>query len=114
MNIGKELSSNMNFIELDSTKLRNLTIVAAKEQISSDLGGDAVILNLKTGVYHGLDSVGARIWNLLQESRTVNDILNTLLQEYDVSPAHCEHDLVVLLQKLADAGLIEVRNETAA
>lgn len=94
--------------------MRNSIIVAAKEQISSDLGGEAIILNLKTGVYHGLDAVGARIWNLLQEPRTVDDIRDTLLEEYEVEAERCECDLLALLQQLADSELIEVTNATAA
>lgn len=104
----------MNFLALEPTALRHLLVVAIKEQVSSELGGDAVILNLKTGIYHGLDAVGARIWNLVQEPKTVSDILNTLLQEYDVEPDRCEREVGALLQKLADAGLIEVSNETPA
>jgi len=104
----------MNFLELEQTKLRHLTVVAAKEQIFSELDGEAVILNLKTGVYHGLDVVGARIWTLLQESKTINEVINTLLAEYEVEPERCERELLALLQKLADQGLIEVKSEPIA
>lgn len=104
----------MNFLELEHTTLRHLLVVATKDQVSSELGEDAVILNLKTGIYHGLDAVGARIWHLLQEPRTVNDILNILLEEYEIEPERCEHELVALLQKLADAELVKVSNETTA
>lgn len=114
MNIGKEIREKMALIELERPNLRCLSVVAAKDQISSDLGQEVVILNLRTGVYHGLNAVGARIWNLLQEPRIVNDIKDVILNEYDVEPDCCERDLLVLLQKLADEGLIEVRNETAA
>lgn len=114
MNIGKELREKMDLLELARPNLRCLNVVVAKDQISSDLGEEVVILNLRTGVYHGLNAVGARIWNLLQESRTVKDIKDVILNEYDVEPDCCESDLLVLLQKLADEGLIEVRNETAA
>lgn len=101
----------MNFLELERTKLRNVTVVAAKDQISADVGGEAVILNLKTGAYHGLDPVGARIWNLLAESTTVNDILDALLNEYEVEPDRCFRELLALLQQLAESGLIEVKNQ---
>ena len=84
------------------------TVVAAKDQVSSDLGGEVAILDLKAGVYYGLDAVGARIWSLIQEPRTVNEIRNILLEEYEVEPERCERDLLVLLQSLADEGLIEV------
>ena len=86
------------------------TVVAAKDQVSSDLGGEVAILDLKAGVYYGLDAVGARIWSLIEEPRTVNEIRDILLEEYDVEPERCERDLLVLLRRLADEGLVEVRN----
>lgn len=63
------------------------------------------------GVYYGLDAVGARIWNLIQEPRTMNEVHETLLKEYDVEPDRCERDLLALLQELAAAGLIEIKDE---
>jgi hypothetical protein len=84
------------------------TVVAAKDQVSSDLGGEVAILDLKAGVYYGLDAVGARIWSLIQEPRTVNEIRDILLEEYEVEPERCERDLLALLQRLADEGIIEV------
>jgi len=90
------------------------TVVAAKDQVSCDLAGEAAILNLESGVYYGLDAVGARVWHLLQEPRTVQDIRETLLMEYEVERDRCERDLLALLQELVAAGLIEVRDESAA
>ncbi|KAB8321241.1 PqqD family protein [Tolypothrix campylonemoides VB511288] len=89
-------------------------VVAAREQISSDLGGEAVILNLKSGVYHGLNEAGALIWNLIQQPKFVKDIKQVLLQEYEVEPDICINDLLALLDNLKDAELIEVNNETVA
>jgi hypothetical protein len=89
---------------------RGSTVVAAKDQVSSDLGGEVAILDLKAGVYYGLDAVGARIWSLIQEPRTVNEIRDILLQEYEVESERCERDLLVLLQRLADEGIIEVED----
>ncbi|MDJ0798452.1 MAG: lasso peptide biosynthesis PqqD family chaperone [Calothrix sp. MO_167.B12] len=86
-------------------------IVAAKEQISSDLAGESVILQLSTGIYYGLNQVGASIWNLIQESKTVEEIKNAILEEYEVEPEQCDRDLLALLQELEAKGLIEVKNE---
>ena len=86
------------------------TVVAAKDQVSSDLGGEVAILDLKAGMYYGLDAVGARIWSLIEEPRTVNEIRDILLKEYDVEPERCERDLLALLRRLADEGLVEVRS----
>lgn len=92
------------------TVSRNATVVAAREQVSSDLQGEVAILGLRAGVYYGLDAVGGRIWNLLQKPKTVNEIRDVLLKEYDVEADRCERDLLALLQQLADEGLIEVDN----
>lgn len=87
-------------------------MVVAKEQVSCDLGGEAAILNLKSAVYYGLDPVGARIWNLIQEPKRIKEIYEILLKEYNVEPGRCERDLLALLEKLVEEGLIEVKDES--
>jgi hypothetical protein len=89
-------------------------VAASKDQVSSDLGGEAAILDLEAGVYYGLDEVGARIWELIQEPRSAREVRDALLAEYDVEPERCERDVLALLQELADAGLVEVRDESLA
>jgi hypothetical protein len=88
-------------------------VVLSGDQVSSDLGGDAVILHLRSGVYYSLDAVGGRIWNLLREPTSVGDLRDTLLDEYEVDADRCERELLALLQELASEGLIEVSNENA-
>ncbi len=89
-------------------------IRAAKDQVSCNLAGESAILNIKSGVYYGLDSVGARIWELVQQPRSVNEVRETLLKEYDVEPQRCETDLLALLERLLAEGLIEVQDGPAA
>ena len=52
-----------------------------------DLGGEAVLLNLKTGRYYGLDEVGTRMWLLLTQHGRVEAAYRVLLDEYDVTTA---------------------------
>ena len=90
------------------------TIVAAKEQVSCSMAEEAVVLDLKAGVYYGLNEVGARVWSLVQEPRNVSEIRDAILEEFDVDPSLCERDLLVLLRDLAGRELIKVKDETAA
>jgi hypothetical protein len=85
------------------------TVVAAKDQVSCQLQGEVAILQLKSGVYFGLNPVGAWIWDLIQAPKTVNQVRDAMLQRYDVDPEQCERDLQALLQELAAADLIEIR-----
>jgi hypothetical protein len=86
-------------------------VVAVPDQVSCDLAGEAAVLSLKSGTYYGLNPVGARIWSLLQQSRTVGEIRDAILAEYEVEPRRCEEDLFTLLDQLAAEGLIVVRDE---
>jgi len=89
-------------------------VVAGKDQVACSLGEEAAILHISNGIYYGLDPVGARIWNLLQQPRSVENIRGTLVAEYEVEPDRCEADLLGLLEKLQNEGLIEVRDATEA
>ena len=47
--------------------------------LSRDLQGEQVILDLNTGVYFGLDSVGTRIWQLIQEHQSLQKVLDAMI-----------------------------------
>ena len=85
-------------------------VVASPEQVSSKLGEEVVILNLRNGVYYGLDPIGTRIWELIQEPRSVRQVCEVLLEEYDVTFEQCAEDVLALMRDLQAQGLIEARD----
>lgn len=103
----------MTLLKTNSPALHHV-VTATPGQISSDLAGEAVILDLTSGVYYGLNEVGAKIWNLIQQPQTIQAIQHSLLQEYDVDPEVCTQDLLQLLQELQAAGLVNISHETPA
>jgi hypothetical protein len=93
-------------------KLTNLSVVKkSADQVSCDMAGEAVTLNLESGMYFGMDKVAARIWDLLEEPRTLKHIRDVILQEYQVDQESCERDLLAFLDQMESAGLIEIQNE---
>lgn len=86
-------------------------IVASAKQVSSLIDDETVILSLTNGFYYGLDAVGSRIWNLIQVPIAVRCIHTTLLGEYEVNSQQCEHDILLLIEALSQAELIEVVDE---
>ncbi|HEY9621775.1 MAG TPA: PqqD family protein [Crinalium sp.] len=96
---------------LNSTISESSLVVATKEQVSSELAEEIVILNLKSGTYYGLNPVGARVWTLIQEPKTVDEIRSSILEEYEIDVDTCDRDIKALLEELATSGLIEIRNE---
>lgn len=90
------------------------SVVATDGHVFSELGGDVVILNLKDGLYYGLNAIGSRVWTLIQEPAAVRQICATLLDEYEVAPGPCEQDLLLLLDDMLASGLIEVCDGSAS
>lgn len=88
-------------------------VAASPDQVSCPLDDESAILNLKNSVYYGVNAVGTRVWNLLQQPRSVRELRDTLLEEYDVEPERCERDLLALLESMRGEGLIEVRAAAA-
>lgn len=88
-------------------------VVATAEQVSCPLGEESAILNLKNSVYYGMNPVGARVWNLVQQPKSVSQLRDALLAEYEVEAARCERDLLDLLEQMRVEGLIEVSQAAA-
>ncbi len=92
----------------DFASLTPLLFQPTPGQVYADLAGELAILDSKSGIYYGLDPVGARIWSLILEFKTVDEMRATLLEEYEVDPAQLEGDMAHLLGDLFTKGLIQV------
>jgi Coenzyme PQQ synthesis protein D (PqqD) len=73
-----------------------------------DLDGEIVILNLVSGIYFSVDGVGSRIWILMSEHVPNEEIIRTLISEFDVEETQLRSDMESLVRDLASQGLIEV------
>jgi hypothetical protein len=74
--------------------------------VARQVGDDTVILHLGSGTYFGLDAVGARIWQLMEEGKSVNEICDVMLDEYEVSREDLEHDITGLIKDLVAQDLV--------
>jgi len=88
-------------------------VMATRNQVSCELGDETAILNLKKGIYYGLDPIGTHVWTLLQCRQSIGEIRDVITREYDIDRARCEGDLIELLQNLLDEGLIEVQDASS-
>lgn len=79
--------------------------------VMRELEGEAILLNLKTERYFGLDEVGTRMWAELIASPSVEGACEALEREFEVEPAVLRSDLEALVAQLVDSGLLEARTE---
>ena len=61
-----------------------------------------------------MDEVGARVWELIHEPIAVNQIQETIVEEYDADRVRVERDVLAFLQRLADEGLVKVRDDVSS
>jgi coenzyme PQQ synthesis protein D (PqqD) len=83
-------------------------ITLSKNQASCDLAGEMAIVNFDNGVYYGLDPTGARIWNLLRQPSTIEQLCDTLADVYHVDRPTLESDVRAFVHDLAEHGLVEI------
>ena len=101
---GKVGKSKKDFkINLDTIINKNLEID------DTDLDGEKVMMNLDKGQYFMMNEVGSRIWDIISEAKSVEEIVQVLLNEYDVEIEQCENTVVEFLSELAKSDLIKVK-----
>jgi len=72
------------------------------------ISDEAVLVNLKTGMYLGLNQVGTRMWTVLNSAGSVQAAYDELLDEYEVEPSELRRDLEDFVDRLVGHQLIEV------
>jgi len=74
-----------------------------------ELDGEAVLLNLESGKYYGLDPVGLRIWQFVQQTPLLRSVWQSMQNEFD-APADALHtDLLTFIDELSVEGLITLQ-----
>jgi Coenzyme PQQ synthesis protein D (PqqD) len=94
-----------------TTISNNSRISVPSDTLINILGGESVLLGLKSQQYFGLDEVGTRMWNVLTSSSSVEAAYEALLEEYEVEPETLRQDLYDLIGKLAERNLVEIQSE---
>jgi Coenzyme PQQ synthesis protein D (PqqD) len=88
------------------------SITIPEDVLIRELDGEAVLLNLESGVYFGLNGVATRMWQLMAERHSLAAVLDTLAGEYDADQRVLEADLLELGRQLCANGLARVSAST--
>ena len=93
-------------------KIQNISlnhrIVQSNGNIVSDMGGEKVMLSVNKGKYFNLGEIGGDIWELIEETTSVNQLVSVLMSKYNVEQSDCEEQVISFLELLLKEGLIEV------
>lgn len=81
-------------------------LVRSEAVVFTELDGEVVMLDTEAGQYYELDSIGSRIWMLLEDSPSMARLRDALTAEFDVDAETCRNDLASFLENLAELGLV--------
>lgn len=95
---------------VDCSMNLNQTVTFSPQVISQEVSGETVLLDLESECYFGLDAVGTRIWQLIQERGELATIYSTLLEEYEVEETQLRADLEALITDACERGLITLQD----
>lgn len=82
------------------------TFSISTQVVARELGGETVILDLASGAYFGLDTIGAQVWRLLDAGKPLSEICDAIFDEYEVAREELERDVLALVHDLEDRKLI--------
>jgi len=76
--------------------------------VAADMDGEKVMLNIDDGKYFGMDSIGSRIWELIERQHSVRDVVRLLQKDYEVDEKTCQDDTLTFLSILHTKGLVTI------
>jgi len=87
----------------------NTKVTFADTVFAQEVDGEMVLLDMNSENYFGLDAVGTDIWQAMQEKETLQEVLEVLLEQYEVEEDVLKKDLLNFVNKLQESGLVEVQ-----
>jgi len=84
---------------MDELKL-NSTITRNEDLLSGLVDDEAVIMSIESGSYHVINETGRRIWELLEQPKTVTEICDILSEEFDVDRDTCQKEVLKYIEAL--------------
>jgi hypothetical protein len=83
-------------------------VAAGEDVLSREVEGDTVLLSMAQAEYFGLNPTGTRIWQLLQEPRSIRDVCQSLIAEFDIESDVVEKDVLSVVTDLIAHRLVRI------
>ena len=74
----------------------------------NEIDGEVVMLSIENSEYYGMDKVGSRIWQLLENPMRFNELVNRLMDEYDVTEEKCRQETLDFVKKMTEKKLLNM------
>ncbi len=72
------------------------------------LDGEAVIILSESNLVNVYNPVGSRVWELCDGTRTVDEVVDLIVSEYDVDRERAQADVVAFIEQLVVDRVLEL------
>jgi hypothetical protein len=96
---------SVNAIDMDSR------IVRSSDIVFNEMDGETIMMSIENGEYYGINSIGSRIWKLLETPKAASEICDALLPDFDVTREQCAKDVLLFLNRMAEKGVVKIVTE---
>ena len=90
----------------EMTQMTDVRLISSDSVVCAELDGEAILLNIDSGLYFGLDPVGTAIWNALAGGATAEEIAAQLVEQFDAPFDQILADARAFLALLSEKGLV--------
>ncbi len=78
-----------------------------QENISSKIQDEIIMVNVEQGNYFALNSVGSRIWELIESPQSIDAICSQLTEEYDITPEVCHDEVETFIRRCLELKVVD-------
>jgi len=78
------------------------------------IDGEAIIINLASGIYYSMDKVGGTIWEMIERKHSLEEIIAATIARYDVSREQARADVEQLVRELLQENLVTLSEDGAS
>ena len=87
-------------LSLDTKLMRSPTV------LTSDMGEEFVMMDVESGQYFNLKEVGAAVWNEIETEISFGEVLNRLMERFEVDRETCETEMRVFVERMMELKMV--------
>lgn len=88
----------------------NTLVVRKKDIMFSELDHEIIMFNLSKSEYYGFNEMASRIWHLLENEISLKQLIELLMDEYEVTYGQCREEVIAFLNRLNEKKLVTLKD----
>ncbi len=85
---------------------KNQVVFRNADILVNEVDGETVMMSIENGSYYGMNPTGNYIWNLLEQEKSVADLLNGIAKTFALNAEQCENEVLPFIEKMLEEKIL--------